>query len=165
MIIQITTKIKEIIDPELPGYLIFCFKKLRKIALIELRQGFNQEYDNVLNFYLEQMDSSVYSRNIDLKKFEELQKLSQEYIEYEIHYSFSDSLEIINELKGKYDYILLSRVSNVLKDYNLCKFDFYERNKRGNFIKANEVKELIEIYHDNFKEWEFGSIKDLIKIS
>ena len=153
-----------VIDPEISGYLIFCFKKLREVALIELRQGFNQEYDNVLNFYLERMDSSIYSRNIELNKFEDLKKLAQTYVEYEIHYSFSDRLEIINELKGYYDYILLSKVPNVLKDYNLCKFDFYEKNKTGNFIKAAEVKELIEIYFDNFKEWEFGSLNNLVSV-
>ncbi|MCB1156627.1 MAG: hypothetical protein H7A25_08020 [Leptospiraceae bacterium] len=154
---------EKIIDPEISGYLIFCFRKLREVAMIELRQGFSQEYDNVLNFYLEQMDSSIYSRNINLKQYEEIRKLSKQYVEYEIHYSFSDFPEIKNELKEYFDYILISKVPNVLKDYNLCKFDFYERNKTGNFIRIEEITDLLEIYLKNFKDYEFGSLQDLQK--
>jgi hypothetical protein len=155
---------EKVISPDIAGYLIFCFKELREVALIELRQGFNQEYDNVLNFYLDKMNSSVYSRNIDLKKYEEIQKLAKQYVEYEVHYSFSDLYEIKNELVDcQYSYVLISRVPNVIKDYNLSKFDLYERNKTGNFIKIQEIKDFLEVYLENYNDLELGSLENLTK--
>ncbi|MEM7181204.1 MAG: hypothetical protein AAF518_09845 [Spirochaetota bacterium] len=153
---------EKIIDPLNSGYLIFCFKKLRDIALIELRQGFNQEYDNVLNFYLDQMDSSIYSKNIDLKEFERIRALAKNYVEYEIHYSFADVYEIKNEIQDQFDYILLAKVSNLIKDYNLCKFDFFERNSKGNFILLSEIEDLIEVYKEECEEVEIGSFSQLL---
>ena len=61
----------DILNPILPGKLVHCFKRLRAVAAIELRQGLYYSYDNVANFYLDRMDNSIYSGNLDLKRFKQ----------------------------------------------------------------------------------------------
>ncbi|MEM7181459.1 MAG: hypothetical protein AAF518_11145 [Spirochaetota bacterium] len=44
--------------------------------MIELSQGFENEYDNILNFYLDRMDDSILSGGLDLQRFARIQKIA-----------------------------------------------------------------------------------------
>ncbi|MCB1179021.1 MAG: hypothetical protein KDK36_15655 [Leptospiraceae bacterium] len=127
------------------------------MKLIELRNGFNKKYDIVLDFYLNRMDNSLYSRNINLKQFERIKKISKNYSEYEIGYSLSDPLEVKSILEKKsYRYFLISEVENIIGSYHRAKQDFLEKNNSGNFCKNKYIPELIEVYRDYSKLVEHG---------
>lgn len=146
------------INPKLTGYLIFCFRDLRDVQLIELRNGFQKKYDLVIDFYLDRMDNSIYSRNIDLKRFERIRKISKAYSEYEIHYTLEKPEEENPFFKEKkYQYILVSQVENIVSSYHRTKQDFLEKSNSGNFCKKKDISELIDIYREHFKVLEQGS--------
>lgn len=151
----------KVLDPKLSGYIAITCINLRNIALIELRQGFEKGYDNTINFYLDKMDTSVYSRNIDLKKFERIQKLSKHYVEYSIYYSFSDKLEIKNELSNSFDYLVVYKVEDVVRSFHNILMDFYESNHSGCFCKKRDLKKLLKIPRENFLELEIGNLEEL----
>lgn len=148
-----------LLDPKIKGFLVFCFKELREVALIELRNGFKKQYDIVLDFYLNRMDNSVYSRNIDLKKFDRIRKIARAYCEYEIHYSFSAPEEQKTFLENQsFQYFLISEVDNVIRSYHQVRQDFYEKSRSGNFCRKKHIQDLIEVYRENSRVLEYGMI-------
>ncbi|MCB1158568.1 MAG: hypothetical protein H7A25_10045 [Leptospiraceae bacterium] len=149
---------KEVFNQRIPGYIIFLCNPLRKISLIELRQGFNSEYDNVLNFYLDRMEESIHSRNIDLNKFEEVRELSLEYAEYEILYSTEELTEIKNSLPANQEYILIYSTDDIVNSYNSLKTDFYLKNNSSCFCLRKDIPELLEIQREHLSEYEHGDI-------
>ncbi|MCB1176094.1 MAG: hypothetical protein KDK36_00825 [Leptospiraceae bacterium] len=93
-----------LIDPKIEGNIIFCFKKIRNVPLIELRNGLDEEVeDGSILFYLQYLENSIITNNIDLQLFERVKKIKNFYMEYKIHYLLSDELEINNEIKSNYN--------------------------------------------------------------
>ena len=153
----------DILNPRLPGKLIHCFKRLRTVAAIELRQGFNHSYDNVLNFYLDRMDDSIYSGNLNLNRFERLSQVAKQYTEYKIYYSVAHELEIKNELQQEWQYILISDADDVITAYENARSTFHEIVQDWNFCKIREIESLLELEKEELCIMEIGNLEDLIR--
>lgn len=153
----------DIINPKLRGKLIHCFKRLRHVAAIELRQGFNHSYDNILNFYLDRMDDSIYSGNINLTRYQRIRHISQNYVEYKIFYSFAHELEIKNELARNWDYILISEAEDIITAFENARYNFRRRAKDGNFCKIRDIEDLIEVEREEeLCILELGELRSLL---
>ena len=151
-------KESKIINPEISGKLIFAFRYVRNVALIELRSKFKQIPDLSVIFYTKRMGKSVISNNINLKRFELIQKVASHYAIYELFYSMEDEFSIRNQLEGKYDYILISSSDHIVNDFHLVKREFELKCKSGNFCRIALMDELLDIYREHFKILEVGKL-------
>jgi hypothetical protein len=66
------------------------------------------------------MNSSVYSNDIQLSRYERLKNLSKSYAIYEIFYSNERSFDFVEELKNEFNYLLVLNSENIVKDYYLA---------------------------------------------
>ena len=131
------------INTAIPGLIIYGFNRIRDVKLIELRNGFNQDFDKSVSFFLEQMDSSIYSNDINLKQFENTKVLAESHATYTIHYSTKPILKVLEDVSDLYDYLLVSSSEDIVKDYYLARKDFFEKSDSHFFCKIRDIAELI----------------------
>lgn len=146
------------INPKIPGKLIFAFKKIRKVSLIELRNGFAKMPDPSLLFHTRILGNKIYSNEVQWKRWERTQKLANEYAYFEILFSLDDESVILNQLNSKYDYILITSASDLVTDFNQACIDFGHHSKFSAFCKIRDVEEILKVYKNYFKLEENGSL-------
>lgn len=147
-----------VINTAIPGLIIYGFNRIRDVKLIELRNGFNQDFDKSVTFFLEQMDSSIYSNDINLKQFEKTKELSQSYATYMIHYSIKPIVKVLEDVSELYDYLLVSSSEDIVKDYYLARKDFFEKSDSHTFCQIKDIPELIQIPREHFLVKEMGEL-------
>ncbi len=140
------------------GFIIYGFTRIRNVQLIELRNGFNRDFDKSVGFFLEQMGNSVYSNSIDLKKFETVKELSYKFAIYSIHYYANDLHKLVEELDGLFDYSLIVHSQDIVKDYFLAKKEFHECSNSYTYCRIEDIPNLIEVPREHFLVKELGSI-------
>ncbi|MCB1177017.1 MAG: hypothetical protein KDK36_05500 [Leptospiraceae bacterium] len=148
----------EILNPGWEGKLIFAFKKIRDVALIELRNGFSSIPEPSVLFYIKRMEDSILTNEIDLKKFEQIKLESKEYVIYEIFYSKESQESIQIELEDKFNYFLISYSDNIVNDYHHIKREFEIKCNSGNFCKIKDIDSLLSIYKKHLKILESGRL-------
>jgi hypothetical protein len=146
-------------NQKIAGYIVFGFRKIRPIALIELRNGFLHIPDKSVNFFLDRMNSSTYSNHIDLKRYERLSQLSQFYAIYEIFYSIKEPNQFVDELKTNFDYLLVSNSENIVKDFFLARREFEIKCKSPTYCKIKDMEDLLDVYRNFLKIYEQGNLK------
>ena len=146
------------INPKIPGKLIFGSKKIRNVALIELRNGFSKMPDPSLLFHTRILGKKIYSNEIQWKRWERTQKLANQYAYFEILFSLDDESAILNQLTPNYDYILITSSSDIVNDFKQAFIDFQHHSKFSTFCKIREVEEILKIYKNYFKLEENGSL-------
>ncbi len=146
------------INPKIPGKLIFGFKKIRNVALIELRNGLSKIPDPSLLFHTRILGKKIYSNEIQWKRWERTQKLAKQYAYFEILFSLDDESVILNQLSSKYEYILITSSSDIVNDFKQAFIDFQHHAKFSTFCKIRDVEKILKIYKNYFKLEENGSL-------
>jgi hypothetical protein len=148
----------DVLNPMLEGKLIFAFRHIREVALIELRNGFRKIPELNLLFYIDRMGKSIISNNVNLKRFELVKKIATKYAIYDLFYSLEDESSICDQLEGKYDYFIISYSDSIVNDYHIVKREFELKCKSGNFCKISLLDDLLNIYREHFKIVEVGKL-------
>ncbi|MBP6738634.1 MAG: hypothetical protein KA146_01530 [Leptospiraceae bacterium] len=146
------------INTAIPGLIVYGFNRIRDVKLIELRNGFNKDFDKSVGFFLEQMGSSVYANDINLKQFEKTKHLALSYSTYTIHYTTKPILKVLDEVSELYDYLLVSSSEDLVKDYYLARKDFFEKASSHTYCKIVDISELIQIPREHFLVKEVGEL-------
>ena len=149
---------EKVINPALEGKLIFAFQKIRNVALIELRNGFNHIPDLSCLFYAQRMEKAILQNNIDLKLYESVQKEAENFVIYELLYSVDNEMNIQKALGNKYDYYLISYSDSIISDYHQVRREFELKCKSGNFCRIQDVDSLLSIYRKHLKILESGRL-------
>lgn len=130
---------EKVINPALEGKLIFAFQKIRNVALIELRNGFNHIPDLSCLFYAHRMEKAILQNNIDLKLYESVQKEAENFVIYELLYSVDTEKNIQKALENKYNYYLISYSDSIVSDYHQVRREFELRSESGNFCRIKDL--------------------------
>lgn len=148
-----------ILNPNWDGKLIFAFRRIRSVALIELRRGsLNSIPDLSALFYIQRMESSILQNHIDLNLFESIQEEAKKYVIYEIFFSTQDEKAIQKELGNQFDYYLVSYSDNLVNDYHQVKRDFELKCNSGNFCLITDLSQLLFIHKKHLKIFESGKL-------
>ncbi|MBK6607414.1 MAG: hypothetical protein IPL26_06575 [Leptospiraceae bacterium] len=146
------------INTAIPGFIVYGFNRIRDVKLIELRNGFNTDFDKSISFYLEQMGNSVYSNDINIKQFEKTKTLAETYAIYNIHYTTKPILKVLEDVNNLYDYLLVSSSEDIVKDYYLARKDFFDKSNSPSFCQIKDIAELIQIPREHFLVKEMGEL-------
>lgn len=149
---------EKVINPALEGKLIFAFQKIRNVALIELRNGFNHIPDLSCLFYAQRMEKAILQNNIDLKLYESVQKEAENFVIYELLYSVDTEKNIQKALENKYNYYLISYSDSIVSDYHQVRREFELRSESGNFCRIKDLDSLLSVYRKHLKILESGRL-------
>lgn len=107
-----------IINPSQCGSLVIAIKKVPRFTFIELLNYVGEDrMDPFLEFYIDLIGKEIYDRDLRFPKAERVRKIAPHYARCEVYYSFSEEDKIRNSLIGHYDYVLVTRMENIITAY------------------------------------------------
>jgi hypothetical protein len=107
-----------VINPAQLGNLVIAIKKVPEVSFIELLNYVGEDrMDPFLEFYIDLIGKEIYDRDLRFPKAERVRRIAPHYARCEIYYSFSEEDKIKTTLKGSYDYVLVTRMENIITAY------------------------------------------------
>lgn len=159
-----------ILNPEVSGWGIFAFKKLKPVLFSELRNEriYNEFYETnesvSFEFFIDKLAKigifDTLQDSFSLKHFYKIQKISNHFVEFQIFHSFGSKAEIEHEFlyNQQYDYIAYYYFDDLINTFSREKAKFYKKSNGKNYIKIKYLPELLKL----LKKYEIGQLESLI---
>jgi hypothetical protein len=134
------------LNPRIAGYVVICFKELREVSIMELREGFNKDFDASVEFYSRVIGKCLFTHDFDFARYDRAKKLRSFYREYEIFYSTEIDKFLEEKLRSEFDFVVIIKSENIVTSFEIYKKRFKDSCFHIGVCRKNRIDEIVGKY-------------------